>query len=140
VTLPAGSSLIHVTSEAYAKSIQESGFRLSQNGESGPGVYTTPDPKFAAKIQRARGSYTDVATFHLQTNRPLRLLDRSTPEGEKHFRDLTMGTASDQRHLALKKAGYDGVSYPSSGTDHEIVVHDPSAFTIKEVKHTPRSG
>jgi hypothetical protein len=118
--LPARSKLFH---SSYAgDAIRKEGFRPSKMGESGPGVYLAPN-KYVGK------RYPERDLLKVRPDKDLRLLDRTTPRGEKIFRK-TQGHSQKEwadQPKKLKEAGYDGVYY-KSGKDPEIVVHDPKAL------------
>ena len=121
-----GTQLYHVSYSP--KDIIKDGFRASDKGEIGPGVYLSPSPDLMAK------HYPERTMLTTRTNRDLRLLDRDTPEGLKLYRKLELdnniekgGPAGFQKKL--KDAGFDGVVHTSpSEPVPEVAIHDPRAL------------
>ena len=115
--LPAGTPLIHMTHAGNVDSIRSTGMRANPAGESGPGVYLTHNKPYQSGSDRVRMDF--------ETTKPLKMLDRSTPEGEAEYRRL----AGPRRQAE----GYDGVLYQGvDGTAPEVVVYDPK--NIRERK------
>jgi len=104
----------------------------SRNGESGPGVYTTDDTEFSARMERSDPGKRK--TLVLETTKPLRLLDRSTSEGEKEYRRLQLESRlSGSGGNYVQDAGYDGVFYPgATGKEPELVIANPDVIRIVE--------
>jgi len=136
--LPKGYRLSHAT--LHGDAVREAGApAVSRMGESGPGAYLTDDPATAAKYLRSKQSIAadNPATrkaelLHFQTTQPLRMLDRTTPEGEELHRTLqrhpeTFKELEGSEGIArYREAGFHGVIYPGVGKDsREVVVHDP---------------
>lgn len=131
--LPAGHPLLHVTSNFRLPDIKAQGLHPSSDGESGPGVYTTPDPKFAERMHQGRVSEAGPYghTLQLATTKPLRLLDRTKPGGEEEYRRVQQEHGRAGTAQGLAKAGYHGVNYKSGGKqDHEVVIHDPKHLKV----------
>jgi hypothetical protein len=147
--LPKGSVLYHVTSAENAERIRRGGLQASEWGESGPGVYTTPDRAYAETLKSYQPG---KQTFTLRTNRDLHLLDRAAPGGERHFESLAKypavvaPNAFEKAHANLAAAGYHGVSWRSRRSlpyedtptypQPEIAIHDPSALEIQREGET----
>lgn len=120
-------------------------FVPSRMGESGPGVYLTPD---AAHAERMLGYGDDMRAIEVTTPEGLRLLDRSTPEGEAEFRRIQLTVEPsiyrnpEGFQQALADAGYDGVyraGDPAKGVDPELVIHNPEGLGMRGVD-TVRQG
>lgn len=129
VTVPAGTVL-------YKGTIWGSSLRVADSGESGAGVYTTPDKALADMFTAGKAEYSDKAeTITMKTNRPLKLIDRSTPEGEELHRSF--GPNTEGAIQRMKDAGYDGVSYPGTKWQaaHEVIVHDTAALSVVVAKN-----
>ena len=138
VELPAGHRLYRAT--------RDRDLALSPMGESGPGLYTTDDPATAQKYLRAKQSISrdnpngpPAALVHLTTTQPLRMVDRSTDEGEALHRELqrdptTMKILQGEEGIArYREAGFHGVVYPGVGKDsREVVVHDLSHLAVEQ--------
>jgi GNAT superfamily N-acetyltransferase len=122
--MPAGAKLYHSTRSGNVANILADGIRPSANGESGPGVYLTEGDPYQG---------FDPSTHTLleaTSRRPLRLLDRGTPEGEAIYRELHPGYREPDL-AKLRDAGFDGVAYPGvGGRNPEVIVHDPDALDI----------
>jgi 2'-5' RNA ligase len=137
--MPAGTTLWHTTPAYSEDAVRAEGFRASPHGESGPGIYMTDDPTFRDRMTRyeelsGRGGAERVAITAI-TTRPLRLLDRQTPEGEALLRKIQQDASASGEGAqpgtltGLRAAGFDGVRYDSFG-DMEVVIHDPTALAI----------
>lgn len=134
--LPEGSKLLRA---ARSRDI-----KASPMGESGPGVYTTDDPATARRYLRGKQSISrdnpsgpPATLIHLVTTRPLRMVDRSTPEGEDLHRELqrdpeTMKRLEGDEGIArYRQAGFHGVVYPGVGKDsREVVIHSPGHLSV----------
>ena len=125
LTLPSNSRLY--------RGAADDALHVSPHGESGPGIYTSPDRAVAEKYASAKRSHRPAAKVTTYTTtRPLRLLDRSTAEGEELFRlfqrDPTTGTSlSGEQFIAKMKAeGYDGVSFQGVSGEAETVIYETS--------------
>lgn len=126
--LPRRTALQRVVPERFA----DAPLRRSENGESGPGVYTTDDPGFAGRMATGQtGDSPSMAktTLNLRTTHSLRMLDRSKPGGEEFFRQAEQTGGRTQLHETLAAAGFHGVLYDSFG-DRETVVHDPAKLKV----------
>jgi hypothetical protein len=123
--IPKGSTFYHVTSKFRLPDIEEKGLHPSEYGESGPGVYVTHSAEYAKKME---GYGPHKHKLQVETTQPLRVLDRTKPGGEEHYRDLQR---QDYKGLGrtLTEHGYHGVQYNSFG-DPEIAVHDPSHLRV----------
>jgi len=116
--LPAGTKLIHMTHAGNVDSIKSSGMRPNTAGESGPGAYFTQTVPYKS---------TDRVRMDFETTRPLKMLDRSTPEGETEYRRL----AGPRKQAD----GYDGVLYPGVGGKYpEVVIYDPSSESLRLIQ------
>lgn len=110
---------------------RHSTLRVSPHGESGPGIYMTTDQAVAQRYASAKLEFAPGAEVTgYNTTRPLRLLDRSTREGEERFRsfqrDPTTGKSlsPDEFMARMKTEGYDGVSFPGVIGENETVLYD----------------
>jgi hypothetical protein len=131
ITLPAKvKDTLAADTPLYRGSVDPT-LRVSPHGESGPGIYLSTDLAVAEKYASAKRDFRPGAKVTAYTTtRPLRLLDRSTPEGEELFRTLQRrqgkSLSGDEFMARMKAEGYDGVSYPGVSGENETVIYDAS--------------
>lgn len=108
------------------------GLRKSPQGESGPGIYLTPELSqaeiFALDTSTDGKSHIFGSVYKVELD-PGKVLDRNTAEGEAIFREAQQqakdsGKGSDE---VLQSLGYNAVRHDHAG-QHEVVILDPKVM------------
>lgn len=143
-----GGTLYHGTRRMEAADgIRREGFRPSESGESGAGIYLTPDrataDRMALRWRDEQNAYVregDVLEVQTELGN---VLNRNSAEGERVFRAAEQEAYSrGNRQLigeVLQEQGYNAIRHDHGG-QHEIVVLDPSRLTVDPPRVDPLTG